>query len=86
VSVRLVRYPTTDGSEAWAKEIGSLVLPASSDEVAMWKEAERLRRLVEEALLHYEIGCGAADGGLPVAWDYVAERMASALREQDERP
>jgi hypothetical protein len=40
---RLTRYPTTDGKEGWAKEIGDMVMPASSDEVALWKEVERLR-------------------------------------------
>jgi hypothetical protein len=58
---RLTRYPTTDGKEGWAKEVGDMVMPASSDEVAMWKENERLRQLLAEYGRHAE-GCSAAHG------------------------
>ena len=50
---RLTRYATSDGKEGWAKEVGDMVLPASSDEVALWKEVERLRE--ENAALRAEV-------------------------------
>ena len=64
--VRLCRWVTADGKEGWAKEVGRYVMPASSDEVAMWKELERLRGLLRRYGWHEDDCPAAADEAEPV--------------------
>jgi hypothetical protein len=75
--IRLVQYPTTDGREAWAKEVGNYVLPANSDEVALWKERERLRAAIEAALAVFDDqGLSEALAAIHILRDALAEDEA----------
>lgn len=79
-AIRLCRWLTADGKEGWAKEVGDYVMPASSDEVAMWKEVERLRGLLRRYGWH-EDDCPAAEDeadGCSCGWDDVQTEVDAA--------
>ena len=49
-------------------------------------DAGELRRRIEDALSHFEIGRATAEEALPVDWEHVARQMADALEGREEEP